>query len=141
MIRRPPRSTRTDTLFPYPTLFRSRCGGEWRGRSQAGGGAVAILGGRAGRRESALCSLSRPDDSRRRKGDGDGRSAADDAGDLERAVLQFHEPLAQRQAQASALELAGQPVVHLPASLEGRGEVLGGARWEEHTSDHQTLVR
>src|SRR3546814_18867255 len=24
MIRRPPSSTRTDTLFPYPTLFRSR---------------------------------------------------------------------------------------------------------------------
>src|SRR3546814_19026405 len=23
MIRRPPRSTRTDTLFPYPTLFRA----------------------------------------------------------------------------------------------------------------------
>src|SRR3546814_6936614 len=23
IIRRPPRSTRTDTLFPYPTLFRS----------------------------------------------------------------------------------------------------------------------
>src|SRR3546814_4040017 len=28
MIRRPPRSTRTDTLFPYTTLFRSR----WRRR-------------------------------------------------------------------------------------------------------------
>src|SRR3546814_18536416 len=30
MIRRPPRSTRTDTLFPYTTLFRSvwgECGG------------------------------------------------------------------------------------------------------------------
>src|SRR3546814_8769214 len=26
MIRRPPRSTRTDTLFPYTTLFRSRHG-------------------------------------------------------------------------------------------------------------------
>src|SRR3546814_19802671 len=26
MIRRPPRSTRTDTLFPYTTLFRSRVG-------------------------------------------------------------------------------------------------------------------
>src|SRR3546814_15273529 len=26
MIRRPPRSTRTDTLFPYTTLFRSRSG-------------------------------------------------------------------------------------------------------------------
>src|SRR3546814_1650099 len=24
MIRRPPRSTRTDTLFPYTTLFRAR---------------------------------------------------------------------------------------------------------------------
>src|SRR3546814_16600666 len=26
MIRRPPRSTRTDTLFPYTTLFRSLSG-------------------------------------------------------------------------------------------------------------------
>src|SRR3546814_11585757 len=26
MIRRPPRSTRTDTLFPYTTLFRSGAG-------------------------------------------------------------------------------------------------------------------
>src|SRR3546814_2486286 len=25
MLRRPPRSTRTDTLFPYTTLFRSPC--------------------------------------------------------------------------------------------------------------------
>src|SRR3546814_7813787 len=30
MIRRPPRSTRTDTLFPYTTLFRSI--GYWTGR-------------------------------------------------------------------------------------------------------------
>src|SRR3546814_2658098 len=28
MIRRPPRSTRTDTLFPYTTLFRSRYAGQ-----------------------------------------------------------------------------------------------------------------
>src|SRR3546814_6181478 len=27
MIRRPPRSTRTETLFPYTTLFRSRAAG------------------------------------------------------------------------------------------------------------------
>src|SRR3546814_1185045 len=27
MIRRPPRSTRTDTLFPYTTLFRSQSAG------------------------------------------------------------------------------------------------------------------
>src|SRR3546814_10040637 len=29
MIRRPPRSTRTDTLFPYTTLFRSAVSGQW----------------------------------------------------------------------------------------------------------------
>src|SRR3546814_16674467 len=29
MIRRPPRSTRTDTLFPYTTLFRSRREGRY----------------------------------------------------------------------------------------------------------------
>src|SRR3546814_18491834 len=28
MIRRPPRSTRTDTLFPYTTLFRSMAMGD-----------------------------------------------------------------------------------------------------------------
>src|SRR3546814_15224248 len=28
MVRRPPRSTRTDTLFPYTTLFRSMSGPE-----------------------------------------------------------------------------------------------------------------
>src|SRR3546814_12611657 len=31
MRRRPPRSTRTDTLFPYTTLFRSATGCELRG--------------------------------------------------------------------------------------------------------------
>src|SRR3546814_14386321 len=30
MIRRPPRSTRTDTLFPYTTLFRSPLLDHWR---------------------------------------------------------------------------------------------------------------
>src|SRR3546814_3753551 len=38
MIRRPPRSTRTDTLFPYTTLFRSSCAGAacWRPATPAG---------------------------------------------------------------------------------------------------------
>src|SRR3546814_17388380 len=30
MIRRPPRSTRTDTLFPYTTLFRSQPHRQWQ---------------------------------------------------------------------------------------------------------------
>src|SRR3546814_6607546 len=49
MIRRPPRSTRTDTLFPYTTLFRSYAGsslvgygrfvGDRRGAGARSGGA------------------------------------------------------------------------------------------------------
>src|SRR3546814_4138810 len=48
MIRRPPRSTRTDTLFPYTTLFRSPArsavatgaGDRTHGRSQDAAGSV-----------------------------------------------------------------------------------------------------
>src|SRR3546814_11121621 len=36
MIRRPPRSTRTDTLFPYTTLFRSAGHGAGRGWRRGG---------------------------------------------------------------------------------------------------------
>src|SRR3546814_8076712 len=53
MIRRPPRSTRTDTLFPYTTLFRSHHVTPWifiwliflsggRNRNGAGGDSGAI---------------------------------------------------------------------------------------------------
>src|SRR3546814_10355568 len=47
MVRRPPRSTRTYTLFPYTTLFRSQTNsptqsgrGLWRGRAVSRGGAA-----------------------------------------------------------------------------------------------------
>src|SRR3546814_15373178 len=40
MVRRPPRSTRTDTLFPYTTLFRS---GPARGRELGLGGIGGAL--------------------------------------------------------------------------------------------------
>src|SRR3546814_1393921 len=49
MYRRPPGSTRTDTLFPYPTLFRSLAlgvdqGGRrlWKPARRIGAGAVAL---------------------------------------------------------------------------------------------------
>src|SRR3546814_9038844 len=35
MIRLPPRSARTDTLFPYTTLVRSRCGAGGPNRSRS----------------------------------------------------------------------------------------------------------
>src|SRR3546814_4639831 len=74
MIRRPPRSTRTDTLFPYTTLFRSqsdrtsaRCGQpnaqEYRSLARRPERAAPPLSGsRAGRSEehtSELQSLMR----------------------------------------------------------------------------------
>src|SRR3546814_9669971 len=51
MIRRPPRSTRTDTLFPYTTLFRSqgwpagvgRCGQGTAGRLQGTGSVAGVM--------------------------------------------------------------------------------------------------
>src|SRR3546814_3433485 len=52
MIRRPPRSTRTDTLFPYTTLFRSPSAvlTELKGVDGAYPlyGALVLKGGRAG---------------------------------------------------------------------------------------------
>src|SRR3546814_10328613 len=69
MFRRPPRSTLTDTLFPYPTLFRSAGRGAERGLHPAA--APAVPGDRrllaaAGRLQLPHCrgvdeeSLSRP---------------------------------------------------------------------------------
>src|SRR3546814_3144817 len=43
MIRRPPRSTRTDTLFPYTTLFRSMRVGEHRQRIHRAKGRFTLL--------------------------------------------------------------------------------------------------
>src|SRR3546814_17189628 len=47
MIRRPPRSTRTDTLFPYTTLFRSGADRDQRNRlvarSKTDGGDLRLV--------------------------------------------------------------------------------------------------
>src|SRR3546814_7002342 len=50
MIRRPPRSTRTDTLFPYTTLFRS---------GHCAGAAVSViaLGPTAQEREAVMAAV------------------------------------------------------------------------------------
>src|SRR3546814_5416678 len=64
MIRRPPRSTRTDTLFPYTTLFRSQIVGlVSSGGIGAPSGTGAVVGGIVGSRSeehtSELQSLMR----------------------------------------------------------------------------------
>src|SRR3546814_4702902 len=53
MIRRPPRSTRTDTLFPYTTLFRSRGVVGLDGQLRA----VARLAGEGDDLDQARCDL------------------------------------------------------------------------------------
>src|SRR3546814_5938810 len=50
MIRRPPRSTRTDTLFPYTTLFRS----VFVGLRRPAGILDRLLGGRHAEHDEAV---------------------------------------------------------------------------------------
>src|SRR3546814_9256858 len=61
MIRRPPRSTRTDTLFPYTTLFRSVAGPAapvaWDSGAAAGRASAAAL---ASSRSGSSTSRKRP---------------------------------------------------------------------------------
>src|SRR3546814_17374930 len=45
MIRGPPKYTRTDTLFPYTTLFRSHAARAGFGRSDSWHGQVELVGG------------------------------------------------------------------------------------------------
>src|SRR3546814_5906097 len=56
MVRLPPRSTRTDTLVPYTTLFRSGVAGDRGNRPFA----VAARRGRAGHAERGRGAGSRP---------------------------------------------------------------------------------
>src|SRR3546814_4228099 len=123
MIRRPPRSTRTDTLFPYTTLFRSagqdHRGGQWRlslgradpagqyegadRRPEGGGGADGEGGGRhVGRPVAARPGAGAPDRIRVRHAEARGGDRTDEAA--------------------------------------GRGQ-RPGVRSEEHTSELQSLMR
>src|SRR3546814_2123993 len=121
MIRRPPRSTRTDTLFPYTTLFRS---------TGAGGG----------RRRPAVLR-----DSRR---SGTGRKAAGDCRTAGRAgCLPRSWERLQPRALAPPPATAGggrEGVVTARADPEGTPpqplRPASTARSEEHTSELQSLI-
>src|SRR3546814_1155507 len=117
MIRRPPRSTRTDTLFPYTTLFRSAGAGR-RGRRH-----------RVRRRRRDGAWLRRgADEHRHRRGERPG-----DDGEGDEAC----------RGKRSAI-LSGGP--HAEAALRrpvqsARRPDLTGSRSEEHTSELQSLMR
>src|SRR3546814_7161161 len=52
MLRRPPISTRTDTLFPYTTLFRSRVA-----TAAVAGEVLALVGGEIGVDEALMVAI------------------------------------------------------------------------------------
>src|SRR3546814_20885049 len=60
MIRRPPRSTRTDTLVPYTTLFRSRLHPFDCGQSRVGDSPTGLPARAVHAAERLKCQLRRP---------------------------------------------------------------------------------
>src|SRR3546814_5437590 len=119
MFRRPPRSTRTDTLFPYTRLFRS--------------GPLVLPAQRAGPVPGGdPVRLRHP--AQRRRG---------------QAAVHRDRVRARLLAAADAVREAGGCVpVRLPAGLPGAAGGDAGrvglavpARSEEHTSELQSLMR
>src|SRR3546814_10019002 len=116
MLRRPPRSTRTDTLFPYTTLFRSskecrhgrRSTGTRYLRARSADARAVARGDRAGARCGGL-----------------GRSA-----DTRRAVRLCGSRFPRPRAAPARLAVRARGV-----------PVPGAVRSEEHTSELQSLMR
>src|SRR3546814_5475576 len=123
MIRRPPRSTRTDTLVPYTTLFRSDAAAAHR-RARLPALPERRRGPRAGAPHRAQPLAAAPGHRRTR----------DDAGDdVRRGAVSR---LQQRDAAGHPRFL---PLDHAAGVFAGG--VLLGLRSEEHTSELQSLMR
>src|SRR3546814_3134712 len=136
MIRRPPRSTRTDTLFPYTTLFRSF---------------MAVSAAFSG---AALFAYYRfeLDDTRERVAELEGQIADDLAtaeqvigqrtdeatAEIDRLLQELEQFAASGQTVDELLAAVG-PSVFLVSSLDEAGQP--SVRSEEHTSELQSLMR
>src|SRR3546814_7705454 len=113
MIRRPPRSTRTDTLFPYTTLFRSRrrsFGASSRGDGLRG---VSASGAPPAMKSRAACHDGSPSVQKPMPSMVAVRRGPSGGPEHERAVV----------------------------AAEAEGVVHRVARSEEHTSELQSLMR
>src|SRR3546814_3196961 len=129
MIRRPPRSTRTDTLFPYTTLFRS-CPTEDKGR--ADGLPSASLQCAGGRRHP---DVGRRQTDRRRR-IGPRVATARPIRKLERRWPGHTSPSFRRGRSLGALVGRRQYAAGLVLEWQWRA-----TRSEEHTSELQSLMR
>src|SRR3546814_2343828 len=124
MIRRPPRSTRTDTLFPYTTLFRSRpdrprC----RSRNRDGGGASGLLPAGCGIEPAAV-------EARPAQSVDDRATAAHQAPRQAAAVVLDHQ---HDDSLVEAEQARRHPHPAVAVAQVGRSE--------EHTSELQSLMR
>src|SRR3546814_6450641 len=122
MIRRPPRSTRTDTLFPYTTLFRSavvahpqrlaRSGSEPAALPGAQAAAAGATGGQRDDHRSVVCAA------RTRRGDAVRRELGVPLGGHPVAGPGGREHELDRDVQETGLR--EHPLDVLPDRLHGR---------------------
>src|SRR3546814_6484645 len=118
MIRRPPRSTRTDTLFPYTTLFRSDPVVQFGDRNDRRSDRIAV----------AQAEMPRREPQHR-------------VGDPQAGVVQFVRPVDEtdraaieaRAGRCGAEAGSGQWSKHRHPPVRSRSE--------EHTSELQSLMR
>src|SRR3546814_6665611 len=116
MIRGPPRSTRTDTLFPYTTLFRSLCLALCEHRAGAFG--LRHAGGRLLTKESQSSPVQAGED-----------LFALDAGAIAERLS------GSPEGRAAFVRAAAE------AGVAEAQAVYGQIRSEEHTSELQSLMR
>src|SRR3546814_5459695 len=113
MIRRPPRSTRTDTLFPYTTLFRSAVSGSAPVNSLTNSSTYAT---------SANFNVSLAN----------GQVFNVNANATYQAASGSYQP---------QVKLASVNVTDGGAQVDMAGSEVTGGRSEEHTSELQSLMR
>src|SRR3546814_10794352 len=119
MIRRPPRSTRTDTLFPYTTLFRSRLRAAIEVKADVWSNLVKI--GRTHLQDATPLTL--------------GQEFSGYANQLYRAGRRIEPAIVN-----GTIRLAqGGPAVG--TGLNAPAGFSGEFRSEEHTSELQSLIR
>src|SRR3546814_3552258 len=126
MLRRPPRSTRADTLFPYTTLFRSERGGK----------AHAFL-------------VAESDDLDRVRQALPPRVELGDAGDRQRdaeiavvgAGIAHGVDMRAGNERSRPLHSGLVTSHHVADGIDARGHAGRAHRSEEHTSELQSLMR
>src|SRR3546814_3786786 len=127
MIRRPPRSTRTDTLFLYTTLFRSPCFGfcPVYDAKIVADGIVSFTGTR---HTTVLGTRER-------------RAAPDTYHKLEADLASFRPAAGATTEVPCGAEISDMPTYTITwTSLDGQ-KAVATHRSEEHTSELPTLMR